>query len=92
MEKEFSMTRLDWVGNLTQSVWNVCIKFDTWNEHWKLSVIEGKKCCSEWKTVLIENHVNRESKILDIKFYLYRCYDEHEAPISCRIGPSQYVP
>ena len=27
------------------------------------------------------NHLNRESKSLDITNYLYRCY-EHEAPIS----------
>ena len=25
------MTRLDWVDDLTQSVWNVCIEFDIWN-------------------------------------------------------------
>ena len=30
-----------------------------------------------------ENHVNRESKSLELKIYLYICYDEHEAPISC---------
>ena len=36
------MTRLDWVEYSTQSVWNVWIKFYTWKEHLKLSVIEGK--------------------------------------------------
>ena len=66
MEQEFYMTRIDWVDDLTQSVWNVCIKFDTWKEHWKLSVIERKRCCSEWKTELRENHVNGESNSLDI--------------------------
>ena len=30
MEQEFCMTRLDWVQESTQSVWNVCIKFYTW--------------------------------------------------------------
>ena len=30
--------------------------FDIGIEHWKLSV-QGKKCCSEWKTALKENHV-----------------------------------
>ena len=29
MEQEFYMTRLDLVEDLTQSVLNVCIKFDT---------------------------------------------------------------
>ena len=56
----------DWVEDSTQSVWNVCIKFYTWKEHWKLSVLEVKKCCSKLKTVLIENHVNRKSKRLEI--------------------------
>ena len=40
MEPELCMTRLDWVEESTQSVWNVCIKFDTLKEHLKLSVIE----------------------------------------------------
>ena len=53
------MTNLDLVEYSAQSVWNVCIMFDTWKEHWKMSVLEGKKCFSKWKTVLIENHVNR---------------------------------
>ena len=48
-----------------------------------MSVLEGKQYCSELKTVLIENHVNREIKSLDIKIYLYRCYDEHKSPSSC---------
>ena len=34
------MTRLDWVEDLTKSVWNVCIKFNTLKEYWKLSVLE----------------------------------------------------
>ena len=34
------------------------------------------------KVVLIENHVNRESKNLDLTIQLYRCY-ENEAPRSC---------
>ena len=42
MEQEFYMTILDWVEESTQSVWNNV-------EHWKLSVLEGKQCCSEWK-------------------------------------------
>ena len=40
-------------------------------------------CCSKLKTVLRENYLNRESKGLDLTIYLYRCYDEHEAPINC---------
>ena len=57
MEQEFCITRQDWVEDSTQSVW-------TFVEHWKLSVLEGNTFCSERKTVLNENHVNRESKSL----------------------------
>ena len=64
MEQYFFMTGIDWVEDSTQSVWIFFIKFDTWKEHWKLSVLEGKKYCFKWKTALRENHVNRESKIL----------------------------
>ena len=42
MEQELCINRLDWVEYSTQSVWNVFIKFDTWKEHWKLSVLERK--------------------------------------------------
>ena len=66
MEQEFCMTILDWVEDLTQSVWIFCIKFDTWKEHWRLSVLEGKQFFYECKTVLRENHVKRESKRLDL--------------------------
>ena len=66
MEQEFCMTRLYWVEESTQSVWNVCIKFDTWKLHWKLSVIEGKQYCYEYKTVLRENNADRENKSLEI--------------------------
>ena len=66
MEQELYMTRLGWVEESTQSVWNVCIKFDIWLKNWKLSGLEGKQCCSEWKTVLRENHVNREIQSLEI--------------------------
>ena len=36
VEQEFYMTILDWDEDLTQSVWNVCINFDTWKniENW----------------------------------------------------------
>ena len=83
MEKDSFMTRLDWVEESTQSVWTFCIKFDTWKEHWKMSVIEGKQCFSKYETVLRENHVNRESESLDLTIYFYICYDEHESPSSC---------
>ena len=43
----------------------ICINFDTQKEHWKLYVIE-EKSFSKWKTVLRENHVNRESKRLEL--------------------------
>ena len=65
MEQDLCMTRLDWVEDSTQTVRNVCIKFDTRKEDCKVSVIE-KNFFSKWKTVLRENHVNRESKILEI--------------------------
>ena len=48
MEQEFYMTsRLDWFDYSTQSVWNVCVKFDTWKNIEKKSVLE-------------ENSVNRK--------------------------------
>ena len=53
-EQELCMNRIDWVEYLTQSVWNVCIKFDTQKGHWRLSFLEGRQCCSERKTVLIK--------------------------------------
>ena len=34
------MNRLDWVEESTQSVWNVCTKFDTWKNFEKSTVIE----------------------------------------------------
>ena len=52
------MTRLYWVEVLTQSVWNVCIKFDTWKEYLKMSILE--------EAMLRENHVNREIEILEL--------------------------
>ena len=52
------MTRLDLAENLNQSVWNICVKFDTLNNIENYSVLE--------KTVLRENHVNEESKNLDL--------------------------
>ena len=66
MEQELCMTRIYWVEDSTQSVWNVCIKFDTRKEHWKLSVIEGKQCCSKWETVFRENHVKIETNSLEL--------------------------
>ena len=33
--------------------------FDTWKEHWEISV-QGKQCCSEWKTVLKGNYIKIE--------------------------------
>ena len=66
MRQNLCITTLDWVEDSTQSIWNVCIKVDTWKEHWKLSVLEGIFFCFEWETVLRENHENRESKILEL--------------------------
>ena len=41
------------------------------------------QCCSKFKTVLRDNHVNIESKSLELTIYLYIC-SEREAPISCK--------
>ena len=41
MEQEFCMTSLDWVEYSTQSVWNVCTKFDTWKNIENCTVLEG---------------------------------------------------
>ena len=60
MEQEFCMNRLYWVEEFTQSVRNFC------KEHWKLYVLEGKQCCFKIEKVFRENHVNKESKGLDI--------------------------
>ena len=52
------MTRLDWVEDSTQSVWNVCIKFDTQKNIENFTVIE--------KIALRENHIKIESKSLEL--------------------------
>ena len=83
MGKEFCTTRLYWAEYSTQSVWNFSIKFDTWKKHWKLYFIKWKKCYSKWEKVLWENHVNRESEIIELTIYLYMCYNEHEDSSSC---------
>ena len=31
VEQEFCINRLDWINDWNQSIWNVGIKFDTWN-------------------------------------------------------------
>ena len=41
-----------------------------------------KTVCYRGKTVFRENHANRKIMRLDIKIYLFRCY-EHEDPSSC---------
>ena len=40
MEQEFYIPRLDLVEESTQSVWNVCIEFDTWKKIGTFTVIE----------------------------------------------------
>ena len=66
MEQELFMTRLDWVEDFTQSVLNV------WRTL-KLSVIEGKQCCSEWKKIVLDENsvegkicIYKECESLDI--------------------------
>ena len=48
----FYMTKLYWVEDSAQSVWNVSIKFDTWKNIENCTVLEEK--------VSRENHLNRE--------------------------------
>ena len=55
----FYMTKIYWVEELTQTVWNVSIKFDTWKNIENCTVLEEK--------LSGENHVNRESKSQDLK-------------------------
>ena len=45
----------------------------------------NEQCCSKCKTVPRDNHVNRESKSLELTIKLYIFYDEHEAPSCCNI-------
>ena len=40
MEQEFYMTIIDLVEDSTQSVWNFWIKFDTWKNIGKFTVLE----------------------------------------------------
>ena len=40
VEQSFFRTRLDWFEDSTQSVWNVCINFDTWKNIEKCTVLE----------------------------------------------------
>ena len=47
MKQELYMTQLDWVEDLIQSFWNVCIEFDTWKN-------------TENYTALEENSVKRK--------------------------------
>ena len=53
------MTRLDWVEDSTKSVWNVFTKFDTWKEHWKLSVPENINAVQNGKQCWDKTNVNR---------------------------------
>ena len=39
-EQEYYMTIIDLVKDSTQSVWNFCIRFDTWNNIENCTVIE----------------------------------------------------
>ena len=48
------MTRLYWVEDLTQSVWNVCIEFDTLKNIENCNVLEEND--------VKRKRVNRESK------------------------------
>ena len=59
MEQEFCMTRLDWVEDLTQSVWNVCRTL--------------KNVCSRIKQIFLNENsvelkicINRECKSIEL--------------------------
>ena len=59
------MTRLDWV-KIWLNQFEMFVSSLIHEKHWKISVLEGKQCCSKHKTVLRENHVNREIKRLEL--------------------------
>ena len=50
MEQDLFMTRLYLFENLSRLFFNICIKFDTWKENWKQSVLE------ENNVILNEKH------------------------------------
>ena len=72
--KVLYMTILYLFEDPIQSVWNVSIKFDTWNN---IETVLFYK-----KTVLRVNHINI-NKCNDHTIYFYRIYERYEAPISC---------
>ena len=72
-EQELCTNSLDWVEDSTQSVWDVCIKFDTCKNIENCTVLKEK--------MLRENHVYIESNSLELTVKLYRCY-KYETLIS----------
>ena len=66
-EQKFCMTTLDWVEDLTQSVWNVWIT-------WKL-YIQMKTMLFLMKKIEIKPYINRESKIDELTIKLYSCHN-----------------
>ena len=52
------MNKINWVEDSNKSVWNVCIKFDTWKNIEKFTVIEENS--------VKKKHVNIEIKSLEI--------------------------
>ena len=42
VEQELYMTILYWVEDLNQPIWNICIKFDTWNNIENCTFMEEK--------------------------------------------------
>ena len=66
MEQWFFKTIIDWVEDSNQSVWNVCIKFDTWIQHWKMYVLLNDHVVINEKSVERKPFINRESKKLEL--------------------------
>ena len=48
-----------------------------------MSVLEESNVFLNEKSIKGKPCINRESKSLELTIWLYRCYDEHEAPSSC---------
>ena len=52
-------------------------------EHWKLYVLEENNIVLNENIFEGKQTINRENDSLQLTIKLYRCYDEHESPISC---------
>ena len=83
-----------WLDYIALSTWlnhfeMFLSKFDTWKEHLILYVQE-KQCCSEWKTVLKENHVYIEKVRAYISQFSYTYVMMNMKLLSVVTPPSIY--